>query len=935
MRKILIIACSALALIVAIDALFFRILYKNQIEYIIKQLDRQSKIVGSDIDNTSLYLFRDLSEIDFSDDISLFFSNKSVTEKSIEKFKLYYSKYGDLIVTFKLFDLNSNVYTLLKDEEKNSWIDGSYEAQIQPEIADHEKIETVRGNFDYYLPIINNNKTVGNFVVTIDIQQYFARLFALYNLGEYQWQWVVNDSSKVIYDNHSGTPAYSDIKRVSKQVTDGVAGRLVHSMTIDNKSKEIISSYYPITLLGNEFGLVFSAPTDFFQKYIIRNSIIITIVNLLLISFIIAVFITDGRKQRRLIHKTQDDEATLIKMIEEMPVGIVVYNKAGEILKANRIAANLFSYHSDSEMMGKLIPDLSRNEYESDSFDLFGNGTIIKMNASHGERIVFRSTLPVSFGGEAASLESFIDITSLESARKQEAEANIAKSELLARMSFEIRTPLNGIIGMTDMLCRSDLPPATREIASLLRRSTDLLLNIINDIFDVSKVETGKMILDQIPFKVREEIKYCMDLIIRDNPDTMINLLCEVDPKVPENLIGDPYRLRQIITNLLYNALTTNTDGDVTLRCTLNEIEKKLVTLQFTLTDTGKSLTKAEIKKLFGDYITNRSMRSEWSEELKLGPVLSRQLVELMDGQLTAESPAFIDNNKKGKGLRINYTIKVHLNEKVTKKIDVSVYNHLSELRTLVIAGGQSRDDDFLTIIHRLQIPVSVTSYQNQTIPQIIANKESNTDKYVLLILFDDYETDGFVAAEALRDANLTNEYIILMFTSRDPQGHYPRCVDLGIDYLLIKPFSCSELESLLMQQFPNIEKCVGAGENNLPAVLVVDDNALNRKVIGSLLKVLGIMSDYAEDGEDAIRKVKKRNYDIVFMDLIMPVLDGFEASKKILEFDKSINIIALSADNMPETKMNAEMAGMKELVSKPVSVDDLRTVIEKYKPRG
>lgn len=934
MRKITIIAFSVLALIVVINALFFKNLYSNQIEYIIKQLDRESRIAGSDIDNTSMYFFSDLTKIDFSDDISMFFSDNEVKRRSIEKLKLYYSKYEDLIINFKLYDNNGNVYTLFKDEDKNAWIDGFYDAQVQPEIITHEKIESVRENFNYYLPLIQDNVVIGNFVITVNLDRYFSRLFSKYDLGEAQWQWVVNDSSSVIFDNHTGSPGYTDLRKVSTQAVDGVAGRLIHSMIVDNEKNEIISSYYPFSLMGQDYGLVFSAPTDFFQKYIIRNSAIITIVNLLLVLLIISLYRIFGRKQARQMLKTRDTESTLVKVIEDMPLGIVVYNQNGEILKANHNAASLFSYQDEHEMLGKLMPDISRKEYKSEFIHQFGEGEIIKTNSSYGERIVFRSTIPISYAGEAANLESFIDITSLESARKQEAEENIAKSELLARMSFEIRTPLNGIIGMTEMLGRADLPPATREIAALLRRSTDLLLNIINDIFDVSKVETGKMILDEIPFKVREEIKYCIDLIMRDNPDSMVNLVYEVDPLVPDNVIGDPYRLRQIITNLLSNSLTTNIDGDVSLKCKLKESEKSIITLEFTLTDTGKCLTKAEIKKLFGDYITNKSMRSEWNEELRLGPVLSRQLVELMDGELNADSPAFIENGKKGKGLKINFTIKVHLNERIFKNINVSGYSELSELRTLVVAGGQSRDDDFLTILHKLKVPVSVTSFQKHTIPQIASNKAGSKDKYVLIILFDDEETDGFVAAEALRDAGLTNEYIILMFTSRDPKGHYPRCVDLGIDHLLVKPFSSSELANVIMQQFPNLKFNSGSGGANVPSVLVVDDNALNRKVVGSLLKVLGIIADYAEDGQDAISRVKKKNYDIVFMDLIMPVLDGFESAKKILEFDKAITIVALSADNMPETKLKAEQAGMKELVAKPVSVDDLRNVIEKYKVR-
>ena len=164
-------------------------------------------------------------------------------------------------------------------------------------------------------------------------------------------------------------------------------------------------------------------------------------------------------------------------------------------------------------------------------------------------------------------------MTTLESARKQEADANIAKSELLARMSFEIRTPLNGIIGMTEMLNRSELPEQSKEVARLLSRSADLLLTIINDIFDVSKVETGKMILDEIPFKLREEVAYCVNLVKRENPESLVKIISSVDDAVPDNLIGDPYRLRQVITNLLYNSLAGTQTGEISLECRVSRSE--------------------------------------------------------------------------------------------------------------------------------------------------------------------------------------------------------------------------------------------------------------------------------------------------------------------------------------------------------------------------
>jgi len=424
-------------------------------------------------------------------------------------------------------------------------------------------------------------------------------------------------------------------------------------------------------------------------------------------------------------------------------------------------------------------------------------------------------------------------------------------------------------------------------------------------------------------------------MIMRDNPDSRVELFQDVAPTVPDNVIGDPYRLRQILTNLLFNSLSTNQEGEIKLSCRLKSAINNVVTLEFTIADTGRVYTKAEIKKLFGDYITNKGMRSEWSEELRLGPILARQLVELMGGELNAVSPAVVDNSRQERGLKITFNIQVHLNERIVKEIDMSGYKSLKEITTLVIAGSQSRDDDFLSLLHKIELPVSVTSFQKHTISQILADREKSKGKYILLILFDDADSDGFVAAEALQKAGLTNEYIVLMFTSRDPKGHYARCVDLGIDHLLVKPFSIDELVGTISQFFPGVAASARADTrkalNKAPDVLVVDDNQLNRKVVGSLLKVLGITPDFAEGGEDAVEKARHKTYDVIFMDLIMPVVDGFEASRAILEFDKKMTIIALSADNMPETKAKAELSGMKELLSKPVSVKDLRAVIDRY----
>ncbi|MCU0378869.1 MAG: response regulator [Bacteroidales bacterium] len=934
MKKITIIAYSAFLLIMLINLVFYNSLYKNQIEYSVKLLDRQARIVGSDIDNTSMYFVSDLTEINFSDDISLFFSDDQVRERAKGKIKLYYSRYEDIIVGLMLYNNAGDVYTLFKDEERNSWLDGSYRAQSLPRIYTTETLENERDKYKYYLPVIKDGQVLGNFVVTIDFERYFSTVFTKYNLGQNQWQWVVNDSGMVVFDNFAGESEYSELRKIIEDLDEGVSGRVVHSIRTGGTSNEIISAYYPINIIGLDFGIVFSAPTDFFQKSIIRNAVIMGVVTILLILFIINLFRSHFSRQRRQLSEAKDSEITLISIIDQMPVGIIVYNKNREILRANRQAALLFSYEEEEKMKGMLVPDLSRNSYVSDFTGQFGQGKIIRLSGTNGDRIVFRNDIPVAFKGEEATLEVFIDVTTLESARRQEADANVAKSELLARMSFEIRTPLNGIVGMTEMLSRSDLPEESKEIARLLRHSADLLITIVNDIFDVSKVEIGKMILDEIPFRLREEVAYCINLVKRENPDTFVRFESEIDPGVPENLIGDPYRLRQIITNLLYNSLSGTQTGHISIGCRVNEANGNQFSLLFSIIDSGKIYSRAEIKKLFGDYITNLSGRSEWAEDLKLGPVLARQLTELMGGELIAESPAFKDDSGQEKGLRVTFSINVHLNEKISKKIDLTHYTTLSSIKTLAITGSQGRDDDFLGIMHRLGLPVSVTSFQKHTISQIRTNLHNSPDKYILLILLDEPDTDGFEAGKALLDEGLTGEFIILMFTSKDPKGHYARCVDMGIDHLLVKPFASEDLLNILKDHFPYLKTATDntAGiKASSPVILVVDDNFLNRKVVGSLLKVLGVKAEYATGGAEAIAMTREKQYDFVLMDLIMPEVDGFEAARAILDFDKDTIIVALSADTLPETHEKAKQTGMKDVLVKPAAVDDLRRVLEKY----
>ena len=939
MKRILIIVYSAFLIILLINYLYYKNLYNKQINYIVELLDRQVQIVGHSVDSTNNGFLSDLNQISFDEDLTQFFTKNDKYLQASERMKLFFSKYQEFVTGIKIYDTNKNEFTLKKDTESQTgeWLVNSYQVHVQSEMFSIENLVQENRFFNYYLPVYNkNNEIISNIVVTVDYLKYFKEIFSVFNLKDYQWQWVVSDSGKVIYDNNVEKVEYSQLDKITERLAGGSVGNISHNATFKGKTQEIISSYYSTQLLKRDLGLVFSAPTTFFQKYIIRNSIFIVLGTLLLIQVIIYIFLKYIKSQKAESERLKASEKMLFRLIEEMPVGVIIHNKNREIIKANKVAAGQYSYQGEEEMVGKIFPETSLPD-DSDYFSKnlggsFNPDQFVIIKKEIGEIVLYRNSIPVVFLGEEATMEILIDVTMLESARKQEAKANVAKSEFLARMSFEIRTPLNGIIGMTDVLNKFELSPEVKDIVSLLHKSTAVLLSIINDILDFSRIESGNMILDEVPYNLREEILYCIDLaktyiVLKD-----VELICTVDNNVPENIIGDPFRLRQVISSLINNSIRNTEKGEIRLNCMLKSNRNGLVTIGFELLDSGPSFDKASIKKIFGDFVNIDSKIGGANDDSGFGTILSKQLVELMGGELSAVSPSGISGDQ---GLKVTFTIPTYSNYRPPKEISLEKVRAFEKIKTLVITGNQTRDEDILGTLHKLGLNVSITTYQKSTVNQIKANLNYPDDRYNLIIILDDKEFDGFEAATEISDNKLAQNFIILMVSKNDKKGNYMKCFTLGIDNYLVAPFDNNELLVILRNSFQFLE------ESSLPVdfrkvsanlrILVVEDNKMNQRVIATMLQSMGYAFDMADDGYDGYLKAKGHKYDIILMDLIMPVMDGFESAQKILEMDKSKIIVAFSADNMPESKRKAELAGIKDFISKPVRMEDLKKLFTKY----
>ncbi|MFO7852562.1 MAG: response regulator [Bacteroidota bacterium] len=951
MKRLTILTVILILLILLINFVYYRNLYNKQINYVKDLLGQQVAIIGSEVNNANITFESDLNQIIMKARLSDFFNDEAqgIKDRVVEELKFYYSKYDNFVETIEYNGQESQVFMLYKDLENDEWISNTYLAQDQKELLKRDRLEPNRNKWDFILPVYDDkDELTGNMIVTVDYIKYFSSLFRKYKVEDQQFQWLINEDGEVVlsnyYDDNISNRANIDnieirnLRRINEDIDEGINSNIEHAINVDGNRRKVISSYYTVELLRRDFGMVFSAPADFYQIYIIRNSLLIVSLTIVLITLLILVYRRYIKKQAYGETRLKESEQTFIRLIELMPVGVVVINKDNEVLKANESAALMFNYHGEKEMEGKIMPETEHS----------GQGLFFAKNLGPGyepnqfmiikkqgiDTVLYRKDITVPYRGEEAIMSVLMDVTLLEEARKQQARAREVKTEFITKIGHEIRTPLNGIIGMVDMLTKKDVDPETMKIINLVKNSADQLQEIINDILDFSKIEEGDVALDEIPFDARKEIEYCFrveNTLVKEK----VKLSLKIDDRVPESVIGDPVRLRQVITNLLALSLQHTARGEVRLNVSAENAGKGIVSLNFDLRDTGTGYDNAVLEKLSSDYAEPEDEDLSRHGSNDMGSIIARQLIEMMGGSLKISTPSGISDDPEARGARFEFNIKVYSNIRMDKQYGAEKVKRFSEIKTLVISGTRKRDEELLTTLHKFGLATYVTSWQKQTVSLIKSNLEQVEDRYKMIVILDTPDFDGFEVAKVLWENKLSVSFMILMVSSNDMRGNYARCIHYGIDHYLVKPFAGSELLNIIMESFPNLEKItkpVSSGKLKEDLnILVVEDNLISQKVAATILKSIGYKADLAKDGKEGVEKAVKKNYDIVFMDLIMPEMDGYTAAKKILEKSPGTVIIALSADSTDESATKAEIAGIKQFISKPVRQEDIREILIKY----
>jgi len=951
MKRLTILTVVIFLLILLTNYFYYNNLYNKQIDYVKDLLGQQVALIGSEVNSTNIEFERDINTIIREENLPDLFNEDMPRAKElmIEKLKFYYGKYENFIETVEYNGLQAQVFILYKDLETGAWIANTYLAQDQKKMLATDRLEPSRNKWDLVKPVYNSEgKLIANITVTVDYLKYFSSLFSKYKIAEQQWQWLIDEEGELVfsnyYDDRINNRANIDdieirnLERISDDIMEGISATTQHSIVVNGENIMAISAYYSVDLLRRNFGMVFSAPGDFYQVYIIRNSLLVVSLTLLLIVFLIILYRRYISSQTFSAGRLRESEQSFIRLIELMPVGIVVVNKNNEILKANETAATMFEYPHHGDMEGKLMPETEHSGKGVYFAETLGPGyepnQFMMVSRQGVDTVLYRKEIPVSFQGEEAIMIVVMDVTMLDVAHRQDLRSREMKSEFISKISHEIRTPLNGIIGMTDILAKKEKDPEKQKVISLVKNSSDMLMEIVNDMLDFSKIEEGSMMLDEVPFDLGREIDYCFN-IAGASARKDVSLKWKMEDNIPERVIGDPYRFRQVLTYLLNISLDHTARGAIKLDVRMAEADEREVLVNFDLRDTGQDYDSSMLKKLLGEYVKSETGGFQNYDSKGLGGQVTRQLIEMMGGSLKASSPSGLSDERDSPGARFEFSIKLYSDVRPAKDYGAARVKKFTDIKTLVISGLRDRDENLLNSLHRFGLAAYVTSWQKQSVNLIRSNLEHVEERYKLIIILDTPAFNGFDVAKELKENELQREFLIIIISSDDKRGNYVRCTQYEVDEYLVKPYNSEELLKIIRKRFPELKpeatRDLSDEVKKDLKVLVVEDNLISQKVAVTILKNLGIQTDIAVNGQEGLEKARQKKYDIIFMDLVMPEMDGYTASREILEHSPGTVIVALSADSTAGSVQKAEIAGIRQFLTKPVRQEDVRDLLNKY----